>query len=188
VFVLSPAISAALLPHSQMINPRLIHPSINQSINRVATVLSDIKSRTFQGFPITFTTFVPNLFRCSFQHMTQLLWHQVSKLYCCSQYCAWFTGDCTIFHTICITDHFGIQALSRTSYAKFQNFQASNQFPCAFPGLEKLKRFFKKFQGLSKNSDHPESITCYHYPVISPVTTQTINQSTDSWPEFKPPL
>jgi len=38
------------------------------------------------------------------------------------------------------TDHFGIQALSRTSYAKFKNFRAPNPFSRTFQGLEKWKK------------------------------------------------
>jgi len=54
-----------------------------------------------------------------------------------------------------IIDYFGIQALSRTSYAKFQNFQAPNPFSRTFKGLEKWNNFFKNFQGLSRKSEHP---------------------------------
>jgi len=38
-----------------------------------------------------------------------------------------------------ITDDFGIAALSRTSYAKSQNFQAPNLPSRTFHGLEKWK-------------------------------------------------
>jgi len=54
-----------------------------------------------------------------------------------------------------ITDYFGIQALSMTSQAKFQNFQAPNPFSRTFQGPEKWKTNFKSFQGLSRKSDHP---------------------------------
>jgi len=36
-------------------------------------------------------------------------------------------------------DYIGIQTLSRISYAKFQNFQASTPFSGTFQGLEKWK-------------------------------------------------
>ena len=42
-----------------------------------------------------------------------------------------------------IIDYFGIQSLSRTSYAKLQNFQS--------PTALKMENF----QGLSRNSGHP---------------------------------
>jgi len=46
------------------------------------------------------------------------------------------------FHIIGITDYF---ALSRTSYAKFQNFQAPNLFSFKnFPGPWKIEKFFFK--------------------------------------------
>jgi len=50
-----------------------------------------------------------------------------------------------------ITDYFGIQALSMTSYAKFQNFQAPNPFSTTLQALksgkETFSRAFKDFQG-----------------------------------------
>jgi len=45
-----------------------------------------------------------------------------------------------------ITDHFEIQALSRTSYAKFQNFQAPNPFSITFQGLEKRGKISRTFE------------------------------------------
>jgi len=61
-----------------------------------------------------------------------------------------FSNDCNIFHITSITDDFEIQALSRTSYAIFQNFQAPCPFSRTFQGLEKWKkisRTFKDFRG-----------------------------------------
>jgi len=54
-----------------------------------------------------------------------------------------------------IIDYFGIQVLSRTSEAKFQNFQAPNPFSRTLQGLEKWKKYFKSFQRLSRKSGHP---------------------------------
>jgi len=40
----------------------------------------------------------------------------------------------------------GIQALSRASYAKFQNFQAPHPFSRSFQGLEKREKFSRTFK------------------------------------------
>jgi len=47
--------------------------------------------------------------------------------------------------------HFGIQALSRTTYAKFQNIQAPN----LFSRLPRALRNGKKIQELSRKNGHP---------------------------------
>jgi len=90
----------------------------------------------------------PNLFHCSFQHKTQLLQHQVSNWYWLSLYLSSFSYDRIIFH---IMGRFGIQALSRTSQAKFQNFF---KHQIRFQGLSralksgnKISRTFKDSQG-----------------------------------------
>jgi len=51
----------------------------DRSIERVAAVLWKIKSKTFRGLSSTLTIFLLNLFYRTFQHMLQLLRHQVSK-------------------------------------------------------------------------------------------------------------
>jgi len=63
-----------------------------------------------------------------------------------SLYCLRFSNLCTIFHTMGITDYFWIQALSSTSYAKFQNFQGPTLFGRTLQGLEKRKQNFNDFQ------------------------------------------
>jgi len=40
----------------------------------------------------------------------------------------------------------GIQAISMTSFAEFQNFQASNPLSTTFQGLEKWKKIFRTFK------------------------------------------
>ena len=87
-----------------------------------------------------------NLFHCSFQQATQLLQHQDSKQYWRLLYFSSFSDVRIIFHIMGIIHNFVIQALSRTSYAKFQNFQAPNLFSRTFQDLEKWKNFFKSFQ------------------------------------------
>jgi len=56
-------------------------------------------------------------------------------------HCTGCTNDCTIFHTMGIIDYIGIQALLRTSYAKFQKFQAPNPLSRTFQGTERFKKF-----------------------------------------------
>jgi len=57
-----------------------------------------------------------------------------------------------------ITDYSGIQALSRTSYAKFQNSQALNHHTC-FPGLPSTLKNGKNFQRLSRKSGYPDIVS-----------------------------
>jgi len=55
-----------------------------------------------------------------------------------------------MFHMMGIIDHFEIQALSRTSYAKFRNFQPMKGLSMPW----KWKKKFKNFQGLLRKSGH----------------------------------
>jgi len=123
---------------------RNIYISKNHSVNlmpRWPLFWGEINSRTSQGLSSTLMTFFQTYSTAVFS-----TWHSfyviksVSNTDVQNTACLEFSNDGTIFHITGIFDHFGIEALSRTSYAKFQNFQAPNPFSRTFQGLEKWEK------------------------------------------------
>jgi len=53
-----------------------------------------------------------------------------------------------------ITDHFGIQALSRASYAKLTKLSSTKSIFEDFPGPWKMEEIFKNLHGLSRKRGH----------------------------------
>jgi len=96
--------------------------------NKVATVFREIKSITFQGLSSTLT---------AFSKPTPLQFSACDSFYGIKSVILMFTIVLTtapFFYIMGNTDYFGIQSLSRTSYAKFQSFQAPNPFSRTFHG------------------------------------------------------
>jgi len=73
------------------------------------------------------------------------LQHQIITQYWRLLYCSQFSNDCTIYCITGITDKSGIQALSTTSYTKFENFQAPNPFSGTWK-WKNISRTYKDFQ------------------------------------------
>jgi len=119
----------------------------------VATVWGEIISRTFQGLSNTLTNFFQTYSITVFS-----TWHSFYHIKSVSNTDVHNTAHsspmtATFVYMTGITDYFGIQALWRTSYAKFQNFL--NLPKRTFQGPEKMKINFQELSSTFKEECPP---------------------------------
>jgi len=141
-------------PHNQTMQLLCKFLPKHHSLHRVVILFGEIKSGTFQGLSRILAIFSKPI---QSQFSAGDGFYGIKSVSNTSLYCLQCSTYCTFFHITEITHYFETHAFSRTSYTKFQNFQASNPFAMIFQGPEKWEKMSRTFKTSKRPQKRPRN-------------------------------